>query len=91
MTYDTDNKLQWYCKHHYPIMFKYDWEASVAERLSYPLCKPGVVSSISGFSSLSKWDFKPRSRLRMTFAVGGTLNPNTTTTNMTGKMAGAIN
>ena len=28
-------------------------EASVAERLSYPLCKPGVLSSIPGFSSLS--------------------------------------
>ena len=28
-------------------------EASVAERLSYPLCKPGVPSSIPGFSSLS--------------------------------------
>ena len=30
-----------------------DIEASVAERLSYPLCKPGVPSSIPGFSSLS--------------------------------------
>ena len=28
-------------------------EDSVAERLSYPLCKPGVLSSIPGFSSLS--------------------------------------
>ena len=28
-------------------------EASVAERLSYPLCKPGALSSIQGFSSLS--------------------------------------
>ena len=47
-------------------------EASVAERLSYPLCKPGVVSSIPGFSSLLDGDFKPRSRLRLTLAVGGT-------------------
>ena len=28
-------------------------ETIVAERLSYPLCKPGVLSSIPGFSSLS--------------------------------------
>ena len=28
-------------------------EASVAERLSYPLCKPGNMSLILGFSSLS--------------------------------------
>ena len=28
-------------------------EASVAERLSYPLSKPGVMGSIPGFSSLS--------------------------------------
>ena len=34
-----------------PLLSKY--EASVAERLSYPLCKPGVLSSIPGFSSLS--------------------------------------
>ena len=33
--------------------YKFQSEASVAERLSYPLCKPGVRSSIPGFSSLS--------------------------------------
>ena len=51
-------------------------EATVAQWLSHLPCKPGVASSIPGFSSPSDWDYKPRSRLHMTLAVGGTLNPN---------------
>ena len=50
-------------------------DASVAERLSYPLCKPGVQSSIPGLLQSFGWDFKPRSRLRITLAVGGDVKP----------------
>ena len=49
-------------------------EASVVLWLCHSPCKPGVAGSIPGFSSPS--DYKPRSRLQMTLAVGGTLNPN---------------
>ena len=39
--------------------------------LCHSPCKPGVAGSTS-----VGWDYKPRSRLHMTLAVGGTLNPN---------------
>ena len=61
----------------YPWRFHLKFiEASVAQWLSHLPCKPGVAGSIPGVSSPSDWDYKPRSRLYMTLAVGGTLNPN---------------
>ena len=47
-------------------------EASVVQCLCHSPCKLGVAGSIPGFFG---WVYKPRSRLHMTLAVGGTLNP----------------
>ena len=53
-------------------------EASMAQKLlCHSPCKQGLAGSIPGSSNLSDetLDFKLRSRLHITLAVGGTLNP----------------
>ena len=47
----------------------------MAQWLCDSCCNPEVAGSIPGFFSLSDEKYKPRSRLHMTLAVGGTLNP----------------
>ena len=60
-------------------------EASVVQWLCHSPCKLGVAGSIPGFFQSVGWDYKPRSRLHMTLAVGGTLNPNQPTPSLSTK------
>ena len=55
-------------------------EASVAQCLCHSTFKPEVAGSIPGFSI---WDYNLRSSFHMTLAVGGMLNPKSTTTTTT--------
>ena len=63
--------------YHIVIPFR---EASVAQWLCHsPACKQGVACSVPVFACLSTvLEYKPRSRLHMTLAAGGTKNPKLT-------------
>ena len=57
-------------------------EASVAQLLCHSTCKAWVEGWITVFSSLLDETHKLRSRLHMTLAVGGTLNPKSNKQNL---------